>query len=151
MTKLRREKKLIPRFEKGLGDKGRRRFNTRSTVGSHQSETQTWVLSSVSIQDTLYALYTIQHQEPHPKYYKYYIVLNFILYPPLCVKKCKIMPKNHVKSRAISNFSQILPILTNAKITSLYFCFMYAAFGNHFILNSFQLLNWVGKMVNTGA
>ena len=86
----------------------------------------------VSIQDTFYALYTIQHLEPHPKYYKYYIVLNFLLYPPICVKKCKIMPKNHVKSRAISNFSQLLPIFTNAKITSSYFCFMYAAFGKPF-------------------
>ena len=43
-------------------------------------------VSTVSIQDTLYALYTIQHQEPPPKYYKYYIVLNFILYPPICQK-----------------------------------------------------------------
>ena len=44
-------------------------------------------LVSVSIQDTLYALYTIQYQEPTPKYYKYYIVFNFILSPPNCVEK----------------------------------------------------------------
>ena len=52
---------------------------------------------SVSIQDTLYALYTIQHQEPLLKYYKYYIVINFILFPPNCVKKYKILPNNHIK------------------------------------------------------
>ena len=41
MTKLRREKKLIPQEQKGLGDKGRRRFDTRSTAVSEMSPTPT--------------------------------------------------------------------------------------------------------------
>ena len=41
MTKLRREKKLIPQEQKGLGDKGRRRFDTWSTAVSEMSPTPT--------------------------------------------------------------------------------------------------------------
>ena len=41
MTKLRREKKLIPQEQKGLGDKGRRRFDTRSTADSEMYPTPT--------------------------------------------------------------------------------------------------------------
>ena len=41
MTKLRREKKLIPQEQKGMGDKGRRRFDTRSTAVSEMSPTPT--------------------------------------------------------------------------------------------------------------
>ena len=37
MTKLRREKKLIPQEQKGIGDKGRRRFDTWSTAVSEMS------------------------------------------------------------------------------------------------------------------
>ena len=64
---------------------------------------------SVSIQDTLYALYTIQHQEPLLKYYKYYIVINFILFPLNCVNKYKIMSSNHINHWLLSifpNFSE---------------------------------------------
>ena len=43
---------------------------------------------SVSIQDTLYALYTILHHGAPPKYYKYYIVLNFILSATFPSKLC---------------------------------------------------------------
>ena len=46
-------------------------------------------LSAVSIQDTLYALYTILHHGAPPKYYKYYhIVLNFILSATFPSKLC---------------------------------------------------------------
>ena len=41
MTKLRREKKLIPQEQKGMGDKGRRRFDTWSTAVSEMSPTPT--------------------------------------------------------------------------------------------------------------
>ena len=41
MTKLRREKKLIPQEQKGLGDKGRQRFDTWSTAVSEMSPTPT--------------------------------------------------------------------------------------------------------------
>ena len=41
MTKLRREKKLIPQEQKGLGDRGGRRFDTRSTADSEMSPTPT--------------------------------------------------------------------------------------------------------------
>ena len=37
MTKLRREKKLIPQEQKGMGDKGRQRFDTWSTAVSEMS------------------------------------------------------------------------------------------------------------------
>ena len=77
---------------------------------------------SVSIQDTLYALYTIQHQEPLLKYYKYYIVISFILFPPNCSKKYKIMPNNHINLELPSTFSPFLNIDKDQSHIILYFC-----------------------------
>ena len=97
---------------------------------------------SVSIQDTLYALYTIQHQEPLLKYYKYYIVINFILFPPNCVKKYKIMPNNHMNLGLSSNFSSFLN-LGKAKVTLFNIsASIMQHLTKHLICYTFWYLNW---------